>query len=234
MKPRFLKLLLWSLPVLLLTACVARKATVSRPVSATGSQSTFPDSILFIGNSYSFGLPRALKRIAARNGHELRVGQVTNSGWTLDQHTHNEETLSAIREGDWDIVVIQEQSRIPSQPFKRLHAMFPAVRLLADEARTHGATPVLYQTWGYRDGDPHHSGGDDFHAMTARVREGYQAAARHAGNLRVVPVGDAWEREMQAGRGAKLFIEDGSHPSTAGVRLNAQTFYEALFGASRL
>lgn len=232
MKPRFIQLLAWCVPVLLLAACAAPKSMVSRPVSSAPVDGGKPGSILFIGNSYSFEVPRELKRIAARNGQRLRVGQVTHGGWTLKQHSRNEETLQAIRGGGWDVVVLQEQSRIPSLPVKRLLAMYPAVRELAETARSHGAVPVLYQTWGYRDGDPHRAGGDDFHAMTARLREGYRSAAQHAGGARVIPVGDAWENEMAAGRGAVLFMEDGSHPTSDGNRLTASVFYEALFGAA--
>ena len=224
MKPRFLKLLAWAVPVLVLAACASGKHPLSRPVSKTADR---PPAILFIGNSYSFDVPSELRRIAAGKGLALRVGQVTNGGWTLEQHCRNEETLRAIREGGWDIVVLQEQSRIPSQPLKRTLSMFPAVRELAETARAPGAEPVLYQTWGDRDGDLFRAG-DDFHAMVARVREGYQAAAAHAGSLRVVPAGDAWEREVSAGRGGSLFQQDGSHPTREGNRLTASVFYQEL------
>jgi hypothetical protein len=227
MKPRFLKILTWSLPILLLAACAAPHGRVSRPVSSTAGNHGKTTAILFIGNSYSFDVPAELKRVAARNGVKLRIGQVTHGGWTLEKHSRNEETLRAIREGAWDVVVLQEQSRIPSQPVRRAIAMFPYLRQLADEARAHGAVPVLYQTWGYLDGDPH-SAGDDFHAMTARVREGYRAAAQYAGDLKVIPAGDAWEREMSAGRGRRLFMEDGSHPSPQGNRITAETFHREL------
>jgi lysophospholipase L1-like esterase len=42
-------------------------------------------------------------------------------------------------------------------------------------------------------------------------------------------VGDAWEREVDAGRGAELYQDDGSHPSARGDRLAARVFYETLF-----
>jgi hypothetical protein len=186
-------------------------------------------SILFVGNSYSFHVPEELRRTAAREGMKLRIGQVTNGGWTLKQHSENDKTLRAIRQGGWDYVVIQEQSRIPSQPLKRSHAMFPYVRKLADEALAAGAAPVLYQTWGRRDGDELPHGDDDFHAMNRRLRDGYQHAARNAGGLTIVPVGDAWEKEVDAGRGAELYQKDGSHPTALGNRLAAKVFYETLF-----
>ena len=106
--------------------------------------------------------------------------------------------------------------------------MYQPLRQLAREARQVGAVPVLYQTWGRRDGDPKLRQ-DDFHAMNARLRAGYQAAAENAGGLAVVPVGDAWEREFSAGQGGELFMEDGSHPAPRGNELIAETFFEAFF-----
>ncbi len=215
--------------MLFLASCAAGRKPARQEMAFRSGGNAPPSSVLFIGNSYSFEIPKKLRRIAARHGKTLRVGQVTNSGWTLEQHLRNDETLRKIREGNWDVVVIQEQSRIPSQPLKRLHAMFPHVRELADEARAVGAVPVLYQTWGRRDGDEWYPGNDDFHAMNHRLREGYRLAAQAAGGLAVVPVGDAWEREVSAGHSARLFMPDGSHATSDGDDLTATVFYETLF-----
>jgi hypothetical protein len=188
-------------------------------------------SVLFVGNSYSFGVPKAFSQLAAERGKSVRVGHATYGGWTLAKHAANQATLRKIRSGRWDIVVIQEQSEVPAfAARKRSAAMFPPLRQLVTEVRAQGAIPVLYQTWGRRDGDPRRPG-EDFYAMNARLREGYRAAARNAGRLVVVPVGDAWEREFSAGRGHSLFVEDGSHPSGEGNRLTASLFYESFFGS---
>lgn len=186
-------------------------------------------SILFVGNSYSFGVPRALSALAAERGKKLRIGHSTYGGWALERHAIHEATLRKIRSGRWDVVVIQEQSKIPAMtPRKRAAKMFPAVRFLAEEARRSGAIPVLYQTWGRRDGDSDLRG-DTFFAMNQRLRKGYQAAANHAGGLVVVPVGDGWGDEMRTGRGDRLFEDDGSHPSAAGNRLTAEVFHQTFF-----
>lgn len=190
-------------------------------------------AVLFVGNSYSFGVPKAFSKVAAEHGKYVRVGHATYGGWTLKQHSENEATLRKIRDGRWDIVVIQEQSEIPALPLRKLDkAMFPPLRQLVTLVRQHNAVPILYQTWGRRDGDAKQVRGDDFHAMTRRLRVGYQAASRNAGGLVVVPVGDAWESEVSAGRGAALFMDDGSHPTPVGNRLTAETFYQTIFGDS--
>ena len=184
-------------------------------------------SVLFIGNSLSFGLPKELEKIARKNGVNFNATQRARSGWNLARHSRNAETLQVLRGRPWDIVVLQEQSRIPSQPIKRRTHMVPSVMQLARKSRAVGAMPVLYQTWGYRDGDERRFY-DDFFAMNKRLREGCNAAARVEG-LPIVRVGDAWESEMAKGRGARLFMTDGLHPSREGVRLNAQVFYNAFF-----
>jgi hypothetical protein len=189
-------------------------------------------SILFVGNSYSFGVPKAFSKLAAEQGKKVRVAHATYGGWTLRQHSENAATLRKMAVGTWDIVVFQEFSEIPAfPPWKRDAAMFPPLRALVVAARAAGAVPILYQTWGRRDGAPTRWR-DDFYAMNHRVRLGYRAASANAGNLVIVPVGDAWEAEMAAGRGAMLYVADGSHPSPAGDRLTAQVFYQSIFGTT--
>ena len=106
--------------------------------------------------------------------------------------------------------------------------MDPAISFFVSEARVLGAVPLLYQTWGRRDGDPNFPG-DDFISMNSRVRKGYLAASHIAGGVTIVPAGDAWEREFVAGRGSDLFLEDGSHPSSYGNEITAREFYRVIF-----
>jgi hypothetical protein len=215
-----------------ISACATRAPQPASPGRAELSARirAKPDlAVLFVGNSYSFGVPKAFSKCAAGHGRKVRVGHATYGGWTLRKHAGNAATLRKIRDGRWDIIAIQEQSEIPAMAAgKRAAAMFPPLRQLVQEARQQDAVPVLYQTWGRRDGDPKRRN-DDFHAMTARLRAGYQAAAANAGGLVVIPVGDAWEREISAGRGGGLFMEDGSHPTPRGDELTAETFFAAFF-----
>lgn len=188
-------------------------------------------AVLFVGNSYSFDLPRAFQREAAARGVRTRTGHSTYGGWSLAQHAEHEPTLRKIRAGTWDVVIFQEQSQIPARPAAiRERRMHPPLRTLVAETRRAGAVPVLYQTWGRRDGDPD-TPGDDFTAMTARLRDGYRQAALDAGGLLVVPVGDAWETAALNGTGDSLFLPDGSHPTAQGVALTARVFADTLLGS---
>lgn len=187
-------------------------------------------AVLFIGNSYSFGVPQQFRKLADACGRKVRVGHSMYGGWTLAKHAEHAPTLEKIRKGKWDVVVIQEQSLIPARNEKtRRLVMDSAVSFLASEARAAGAVPLLYQTWGRRDGDPDLAE-DDFHSMNMRVRNGYRAASENAGNVAIVPAGDAWEREFTAGRGMSLFVDDGSHPSSFGNEVTAREFFRVIFG----
>lgn len=186
--------------------------------------------VLFIGNSYSFDVPKMFREIARENGRNVKIASCTHGGWSLEKHSMHEPTLKKLRSKNWDIVVIQDFSMHGAYPEeRRKKEMYPFVDFFVKEARAIGARPMLYQTWGRRDGQ---SGlkGDDFYQMNARIREAYSRAAELAGGVEIVRVGDAWEEEFKKGNGPKLYVEDGSHPSVYGNRVSAQVFYEAIYG----
>ena len=213
------------------TASAEETRSAADPLAAVAARMRQAEqpSVLFIGNSYSFFVPKAFGKFAASQGRKIHVEQVTNGGWTLAQHAENPPTLEKIRSRRWDVVVIQEQSRIPSYPASRRDPlMFPPLRKLVAEVRKQGALPVLYQTWGHRGGNASLKG-DTTVAMTRRLREGYRAAAANAGNLAIVPVGDVWETEVAAGNADKLYQKDNSHPADYGNALTARVFYQAMF-----
>ena len=186
-------------------------------------------------SSYSFKVPGVLARIIRATGRSITVEGVTRGGWTLEQHARSEKTLARIREGKWDVVVLQEQSQRPSfSKAQRSKEMMPYVRALAAEIRKVGAFPGFFQTWGRRDGDRSNRKifpDDTFEKMQGRLVTGYNEAAVVAGYAPVVPVGEAWAMEVSKGRGKRLFSKDGSHPSTVGVELSARIFHDFFFGS---
>ena len=190
--------------------------------------------ILFVGNSYSFAVPKQLSVLARERGRVVIVSQVTKGGWTLKKHAQAKDTLEKIRTGKWDVVVLQEQSQMPSFARGQREAqMIPYAVALAAEVRKAGAIPVFFQTWGRRDGDKQNAKAfpnDTFAKMQARLNTGYAEAAKASGNALVVPVGEAWARKMKGGEGAQLYKKDGSHPSGKGIALTVEVFHEFFFG----
>jgi hypothetical protein len=80
------------------------------------------------------------------------------------------DVLRALGEGKWEIVVLQEQSTIPSFERERRAPMMDAyAHRLHEEIARSGARTLLYMTWGYRDGDRQNRPGDTNAAMQDRL-----------------------------------------------------------------
>lgn len=195
--------------------------------------STKAPRILFIGNSYSFQVPKVFEAIATAEGKKLHVEQITKASWTLKKHATNKETLEKIANEKWDIVVLQEQSQVPSTPERhRSQHMDAAAITLTSAVIKAGAIPIFYQTWGRKDGDKQNAAtfpNDSYQAMQKRLVNGYAKASEATGGTYIVPVGEIWQKAIEKKLGDSLYREDGSHPAKAGNYLVAATFYTALY-----
>lgn len=181
-------------------------------------------SVLLVGNSYSFGLVRGLKKNARVQSESCQIGHAVHSGWSLQRHRQHDATLNKIRSKKWDVVIFQEHSLGGAvSAWHSNHATLPALRELVSVARAQNANVALYQTWGRRDGQPDVKD-DNFFKMNARVRKSYQRWARQVG-AELIPVGDVWEQHYST----ELYVEDGSHPSELGNALITRVVSESLF-----
>lgn len=188
--------------------------------------------ILFIGNSYTTvnTLPAVFAKLAGAGGHRVDAGTAAGDGWTLENHADSAVTAATLASKKWDIVVLQEQSQLPSVEQFRQTQMYPAARRLIGAIRNQGARPLFYLTWARREGWPENAM-PDYASMQAAINQGYAAIAgdQHAA---VAPVGVAWATLVTRGAGATLWQEDGSHPTEAGTYLAACVFYATIFRES--
>ena len=191
-----------------------------------------PTRVLFVGNSYSFKVPKLFSELAKSGGKKIEVAQLTKGGWTLAKHSASEETMEKISGTQWDVIVFQEQSQIPSFPDAANRMNAPAQKLV-DAAKNSGARTIYYETWGRRDGDTRNRKGDTFAAMQKRLTAGYAGVAKHT-KSEVAPVGQAWSavQKISKGPGKDLWSKDGSHPSARGAYLAACVFYSVIFKSS--
>jgi len=187
--------------------------------------------VLFIGNSYTTvnDLPGVFASLARSGGHRVETKSAAVDGWTLANHADSPATATALAASPWDIVVLQEQSQIPAVEEFRQAQMYPAARRLISSIRNRGARPLLYLTWGRRDGWPE-TGMPTFASMQSAIDDGYLAIAADQ-QVAIAPVGDAWAK-MITGPRMELWQEDGSHPSEAGTYLAACVFYATIFRES--
>lgn len=219
------------LPLSVLTALVVCGLVCTRAL-AEPPPPAHPLHVLFIGNSYTYvnNLPSLLQGLAASGNPPVRIQTraVTHPGVRLQQHWDRGEALTALREGHWDYVVLQEQSTLGLLLIEGRHevndpelAFHPYARRFAEEARKVGAQPLFLLTWARRDTPE----------SQARLTQAYMSVARELG-APIIPAGLAWARVRQEDPDEVLYNQDGSHPSPAGSYLTACTLFATLTGHS--
>lgn len=196
--------------------------------------------VLFIGNSYTQvnDLPGLVRDIALGLGDTLQVTMVAPGGYTFQQHAVYAPTLSAIAQGNWDFVVLQEQSQRPAFPIAQVTAdVFPFAAALVDSIAVHApcAEVLFYMTWGRQNGDtqncPVWPPVCTFEGMQELLRERYLMMALDNAAW-CAPVGVAWRTVRENHPSVGLYAADGSHPSLGGSYLAASVILSTIRRAS--
>jgi hypothetical protein len=174
-------------------------------------------NVLFIGNSFTArnDLPGMIARLASADGKQLHHRLISAGGASLRAHWNKGEAQQAICEGNYDYVVLQEQSTLPVKNAARMHE---SVRLFDDAIRSAGAKTVLYLTWA-RQHAPH---------TQQAITDAYTTIGREIGAT-IVPVGVIWQQVLRKHGDVALYDKDGSHPTLAGSYLAACAFFAILF-----
>lgn len=190
-----------------------------------------PRKILFIGNSYTQGIRGMFQKFVAASPYAgCELAFVTPGGKNLKFHLESAGTMDKIRNGGWDIVVLQDQSQTPAVFPEIFHEAAKGIDKIIDDA---GAQTVFYETWGRRDGDKMNiQRFPDYESMQEALSDSYRKAARSC-KAKLAPVGQAWAelREEHPDLGRKLYTGDGSHPAGPGAYLAACVFYATFFDA---
>lgn len=193
--------------------------------------------VLFVGNSYTYvnDLPSVTEEIAKSMGDTLIRDMSAPGGHTLKQHTTNITTLAKINSGDWNYVVLQDQSQNPAFSDAQVAKdVFPYARFL--DSLVHDKNPcgrsVFYMTWGYPDGDkgncPFYPPICTYEGMDSLLRLRYSIMAKDNKAL-LSPVGMVFNEIMKTLPAINLFDADRMHPSPSGTYAAAVTFYTILF-----
>lgn len=202
---------------LLASAAAAPLAAQSRPLR-----------VLFIGNSYTYynDLPATVASLAASlAGPRIEPTMIATGGMTLQWHLAAGKATAAIDAGGWDAVVLQEQSQLGAGTANGESRLSPptvfheSVRKFVPRIRAAGARPLLMMTWARRS-RPQEQG---------QLTEAYQRIGKEL-QVRVAPVGLAWQAARARWPDLELFVEDGSHPNPVGSYLAACVLYVALTG----
>jgi hypothetical protein len=193
-------------------------------IALSGTGSTAGTSVLFIGNSFTFGagspvrfyraatvtdlnsegiggVPALFKSFTDQVGLDYDVALETRGGVGMDFHL--DEKLGVIGRHPWDIVVAHGYSTLDKEKPRDPGKLVATSRQMADFLRSRNPKVDLYlmATWSradqiYPDKGAWH--GQPIEAMARDVRAAYDQAAA-AASARVIPVGESWTRAMQSG-----------------------------------
>ncbi len=187
--------------------------------------------VLFVGNSYIYfnNLPEMIEGIStALDGPIVRGTAHTHGGFTLRRHLDDGHLPSILSQGsadggDWDWVVLQEQSTLgttydpDSGVLGSPDAFHRATRDLAAMIRAEGATPALYMTWAK----------EAFPKQSETLSQAYRSIGAKL-DLEVAMVGEAWAEVRRLRPEFSLYISDGAHPNAAGSYLAACLIYAVV------
>ncbi len=200
--------------------------------------SSFCDTthILFVGNSYTHvnDLPLLFKNLSVSGGKTVNTGMSAPGGYTLEGHTQLQETLDKIASGQWQYVILQEQSQYPAIAYYRYGSMYPAASELDSIIGSHNINTMFYMTWGRKYGGQQCISGNcspvfsDYFHMQDSLTSAYTEISSQLGAA-LAPVGSAWRRARQLDSTIALWDTDLSHPTLRGSYLAACVFYAKIF-----
>lgn len=194
-------------------------------VAGTNLASSKQLRVMFVGNSFTFvnDLPGQIENIAQSLGDKLVHETSVIGGCTLwFQRAGKDARTAKLLQEDWDFIVLQDYSMLPTVKEARAEYLYPAVKDFTSHKKQ--AKVVMYMTWGYHDGltssscpssdawfcfpkgslarmtDPPCKSDDsykkkihDFPCMGYSLARGYHSALANGGADMLAPCGAAWQ-----------------------------------------
>lgn len=196
--------------------------------------------VLFIGNSYTAvnNLPQLTADCALSigfAGFPMEIASSTPGGTTFQMHTTNATTQGLINQGNWDFVVLQEQSQLPSFPDAQVVSdCFPYATALNEQiiAADSCAETIFYMTWGRQNGDASNCATwppvCTYEGMDSLLNLRYRQMAIDNQAL-LSPVGALWHYIRTNYPEINLYAADASHPSLEGSYAAACSMVSIIF-----
>lgn len=195
--------------------------------------------VLFLGNSYTSinYLPLIISSLASSAGDSLIFEMNAPGGFRLYDHFNDFNSKFKIAKGDWDYVVLQEQSQLPSFPIadvaKDVLPFAAGLNQLIKDANACTITQ-FYMTWGRKNGDSSNCVTwppvCTYRGMDSLLQLRYKMMANY-NKAELSPVGAVWNYLRSNFPSIELYQSDESHPSLAGSYAAACCFYSSIFRA---
>jgi PKD repeat protein len=195
--------------------------------------------VLFLGNSYTSynNLPQLVQNLSTSAGKILNIDSNMPGGFTMSGHANDATTFSKISQGNWDYVVLQEQSQIPTIDFYRYNDMYPAMTNLKSLIEQYNpcAKIITYMTWGRRFGGMQCGPGNtycspnfvNFNHMQDSLTSAYLEISEQL-NIQCAPVGVTWQNILNDTT-LVLHSGDNSHPNIDGSYVAALTIFSSIW-----
>lgn len=195
--------------------------------------------VLFLGNSYTSynNLPQMVKDMSAGAGKTLIIDSNTPGGMLISGHLADPTSQSKISQGNWDYVVIQEQSQVPTIDVFRYNDMYPALTdmKMAIEQTNPCAKIITYMTWGRRFGgqqcDPSGTNCSPVFVDFNHMQDTLTSAYLEIGDLlqiQCAPVGVIWKNILNDTT-LVLHSADNSHPNLDGSYVAACGIFSSIW-----
>ena len=196
-------------------------------------------SVLFIGNSYTSvnNLPLLVKNLSTSAGKTLNIDSNIPGGYLMSSHLNDATTLSKISQGNWDYVILQEQSQIPTIDYYRYNDMYPAMTDLKSVIEQYNpcAKIITYMTWGRRFGgqqcDPSGTYCSPVFANFNHMQDSLTSAYLEISellNIQCAPVGVTWQNILNDTT-LVLHSGDNSHPNIDGSYAAALNIFSSIW-----
>ena len=199
-----------------------------------------PDALLWVGNSffyYNNSMHNFVLGFARADGRPGGRGtSVTISGSGIEWHdmksylrpdgigrysfVGDNEIVFNKPGRQFDGVILMDCSQCPVHP-KLQDTFYKYARKHMQTIRAHGAEPILFMSWAYKDKPD----------MTQQLADAYGKAGAQ-NKARVIPAGLAFANAVKARPELELYQRDKRHPTLAGTYLAAATTYATLYGKS--
>ena len=209
---------------LLLAGCQPIVAPESTLVTAE-PELTMPKKVLFVGNSFTYwndGIATHVQALAASGDPslELEAESKTSGGATLEWHWEYYGVPDKMRDGDYDVVVLQGDIRVLRT--ERYETFQEYARRFHELAEELGVGLVLFMTWDYD-----RLGWIDQDGITLAHTE-----LTDEFGIQVAPAGVAWQNAETTHPEIELLGVDKEHPTVQGTYLAAAVIYATLFDRS--
>ena len=181
-----------------------------------------PDRLLFVGNSFTYfhnGVENHVRKLAASAipPRLIQADSNTQGGATLKIQYGRSDVHAMIREGAYDIVILQGD--IPELAEHSVEPFFEHARLFDKEIRNAGAKTMFFMTWPY----------ERLNWITLdEIAKAHNDISTQL-NAPVAPVGMAFQRSQAERPDLDMLGRDKEHESIHGTYLAACVIYASLF-----